>query len=100
MNWLRKLLVIVLTAAPIAVVAMTIPAMILPVAGRAQSVLVLFARSPDPSQLPAQVTILGWQGHWARLDDVGAKSARMLYAQGALFVMPIRKSGCVSLRKA
>jgi hypothetical protein len=93
-------LVTALTAAPIAAAAMTIPAMILPVAGRAQSVFVLFARSPDPSELPVRVTILGWQGHWARLDNVGAKSARTLYAQGALFIMPIRKSGCLSLRKA
>lgn len=98
-GWLRRVAAISLTAAAIAVAALAIPALILPVAGRAQSVLVLFADSPDPGALPPRVTILAWQNHWARLDNVGAKAVRMLYAQGALFIMPIRKSGCLSLRK-
>jgi hypothetical protein len=98
-GWLRRLILTTLTAAAIAMAAMAIPALILPVAGRAQSVFVLFADSPDPEALPPRVTILAWQDHWARLDNVSAKAVRTLYAQGALFIMPIRKSGCLSLRK-
>ena len=99
MIWLRRLLPIVLTGGAIAASAMALPSLILPVAGRGEPALVFFAASPDPSQLPPNATILGWQDHWARLDNVDAAGARALYAQGALFVMPIRKSGCVSLRR-
>jgi hypothetical protein len=98
-GWLRRLAAIFLTAGAIASAAMAIPALILPVGGRAQSVFVLFSHSPDPGALPSRVTILAWQDHWARLDNVSAKAVRTLYAQGALFIMPIRKSGCLSLRK-
>lgn len=94
-----KTLKVAATGLTIAVAAMAIPALIAPFAGRPQSVLALFARSPDPQQLPEQASILGWQTHWARLDDVDPRTVRALYKQGALFVMPIRKSGCVSLRK-
>jgi hypothetical protein len=78
---------------------MIIPALILPVSGRVDSVFVVFADRLDPGALPPRVTILAWQDHWARLDNVSAKAARTLYAQGALFILPIRKIGCLSLRK-
>lgn len=88
-----------LTGGAIAASAMALPSVILPVAGRGEPALVFFAASPNPSRLPREVTILGWQDHWARLDNVDAAGARTLYTQGALFIMPIRKSGCVSLRR-
>jgi len=99
MAWLRWLVPTVSMGLVIAAAAMALPSVILPIAGRAEPALAFFAASPDPSRLPPEVTILGWQDHWARLDNIDAAGARALYAQGALFVMPIRRSGCVSLRK-
>jgi len=99
MSWLATSLKTLGVAAPIAAGAMLLPALILPVAGKAQPVLVLFSDGPHASELPERVSILGWQGHWARLENVDAKTARTLYGNGALFVMPFRKSGCMSYRK-
>lgn len=99
MGWLRRLLAMLLTGSAIAASAMALPSVVLPIAGRAEPALAFFAASPDPSRLPPEVTIFGWQDHWARLDNIDAAGARALYAQGALFIMPIRKSGCISLRR-
>ena len=89
-----------MTALAIAAMAMALPAFILPVAGRPQSAIVIFLGDVNPDSLPASISILSWDKHVARLDGVDAVTARRLYAEGALLVMPFRKSGCMSYRKA
>ena len=84
---------------PIALAAMLLPAVILAVAGQPQSAIVIFAGKIDPDSLPRALSILNWSGNVAKLDGVDATSARALYAEGAVLVMPFRKSGCMSLRK-
>jgi hypothetical protein len=75
--------------------AVLLPAAILPAAGPAQSARVVFAESPDPSQLPEGLSIESWDGHFAMLQGVDAAAARRLYAWGAILVYPVRPSGCV-----
>ena len=100
MSLLRKMLATLVIAVPIAVAAMALQAAILLAAGKPQSVIVLFAKAADPDRLPRNITILSWDAHIARLDGVDAVTARRLYAEGAALVMPFRKSGCISYRKA
>jgi hypothetical protein len=100
MIWLAKLFKTTVIAMSIAIAAMALPALILPVAGQPQSAIVIFAGAVDPGNLPQEVTILNWDRHIARLDGVDAVTARRLYAEGAVLVMPFRKSGCISYRKA
>ncbi|MDB5525460.1 MAG: hypothetical protein JWM58_3223 [Rhizobium sp.] len=87
------------TAVAIALAAMALPAVIFAVAGTQQSAIVVFAKTIDPDGLPRSVSILSWNEHVARLDGIDAKTARALYAEGAVLVMPFRKSGCMSFRK-
>lgn len=100
MSLLLRLLKTLAVAVPIAAVAMVLPAAILLTAGKPQSVIVIFAKTADPDRLPREITILSWDAHIARLDGVDAVTARRLYAEGAALVMPFRKSGCMSYRKA
>ena len=96
---LTKILRFALVSGTIAAAAMCVPAIILVVAGGSQTAAVVFARKPDPAALPGTVSILSWSGRIARLDGVDAESARALHAAGAVLVMPMRKSGCISYRK-
>lgn len=95
-----KILRTIVIAAAIAAAAMTLPAVILAATGTPQSVIVVFARTVHPDSLPRNVTILSWNPRVARLDGIDAAGARRLYAEGAALVMPYRKSGCISYRKA
>lgn len=99
MRLFRRVVKTLATAAPIAAVAMALPVAILPAAGQPQSVIVLFARAADPDRLPRNITILSWDARVARLDGVDAVTARRLYEEGAVLLMPYRKSGCMSYRK-
>jgi hypothetical protein len=81
----------------IAMLAMLLPVVILPMAGPAQAARVVFAEAPDPSRLPAGISIDSWDGHYAVLDGVDASNARKLYAWGALIVYPVRPSGCLAI---
>lgn len=100
MRWPAAVLKTVIIAMPIAVAAMLLPAVILASAGQPQSAIVIFAGQVGPGSLPHAMSILSWNGHVARLDGVDAASARALYAEGAILVMPFRKSGCMSYRKS
>jgi hypothetical protein len=81
----------------IAILAMLLPALILPVAGPAQAARVVFAAAPDLSRLPSGISIESWDGRYAVLDGVDASNARKLYAWGALIVYPVRSSGCLAI---
>lgn len=99
MGWLAKALKATTVATAIAAAAIALPAIILPLAGKPQSAIVVFARTIDPGSLPRTVTILFWSDRVAKLDGIDAVTARRLYAEGAALVMPYRKSGCMSYRK-
>ncbi|MDB5554080.1 MAG: hypothetical protein JWL86_4064 [Rhizobium sp.] len=75
--------------------AVLLPAAILPAVGPAQSARVIFAKAPDPSDLPDGLSIESWDGHFAVLQGVDAVAARRLYAWGAVIVYPVRPSGCI-----
>lgn len=79
----------------IGLAAVSLPAVILPAAGPAQSARVVFARTPDPADLPEGLSIESWNGHFAVLQGVDATAARRLYAWGAVIVYPVRPSGCI-----
>jgi hypothetical protein len=100
MGWLAKVATTIAVVVPIAAAAIALPAIILPLAGEPQAVVVVFARTVDPERLPRTVTILSWSDRVAKLDGIDAITARRLYAEGAALVMPYRKSGCMSYRKA
>jgi hypothetical protein len=85
------------TAIAIAGAAVLLPAMILPVAGAPQAVVVMFMKRPDVTALPSDVAIVDWQAGLARLDNVDARAARALYGLGALLILPMRASGCMAL---
>jgi hypothetical protein len=97
---LGKILKAAAIAIPIAAAAMVLPAAILAATGKPQSAIVIFARPVSPDSLPRDITILSWGDRVARLDGIDAAGARGLYAKGAALVMPYRKSGCMSYRKA
>ena len=97
MSVLRRFGTTLSTVAVLGCAAMLLPALILPAGGPPQSVLVLFGSVPDVATLPNSLTLLAWDGHWARFDNVGAATARRLYGHGALMIVPIRKSGCMGL---
>lgn len=99
MGWLAKVAKTIAVALPIAAAAIALPAIILPLAGKPQSVIVVFARTIDPQSLPRSVSILSWSDRVAKLDGIDAVTARRLYKEGAALVMPYRKSGCMSYRK-
>lgn len=80
-----------------ALVAIAMPALVLPVAGPFQAARVIFLMTPDLSTLPPGVTIDRWQGRHAVLGGVDARVARALYAQGAFMVYPVRSRGCLAL---
>lgn len=79
------------------IAAVTLPVLVLPVAGPAQAARVIFLDSPDLSTLPDGVTIDRWNGPQAILAGVDARAARELYANGALIVYPVRSMGCFAL---
>ena len=83
----------------IAGVAMLLPVVILPAAGKAQTAQVYFAAAPDLRSLPKGVAILEWSAGGASLTGVDAAAARALYRLGALIVYPVRAGGCLGLRK-
>lgn len=85
--------------AAIASVAALIPTVILPLAGPPRAAAAFFASAPDTGRLPDGVSILSWQGGVAMLDGVDAAVARKLYSEGALLVVPVRRSGCMTLRE-
>ena len=80
-----------------ALAAIALPAIVLPFAGPAQAARVVFLDRPDLSALPDGVAIDRWNGRQAILSGVDARAARMLYAQGAVLVYPVRTTGCLSL---
>jgi hypothetical protein len=80
-----------------AIVAVALPALVLPLAGPAQAARVVFLERPDLSILPEGVTIDRWNGRQAVLAGVDAGAARALYARGAVVVYPLRSTGCLSL---
>jgi hypothetical protein len=96
----NKVLKTVAIAIPLAAAAMLLPAAILAAIGEPQSVIVIFVGRVDPDSLPRDVTILSWSDHVAKLDGIDAVTARRLYGKSAALVMPYRKSGCMSYRKA
>jgi hypothetical protein len=98
MGWLARVAKTVAIAVPLAAAAIALPAIILPLMGKPQSVIVVFARTIDPESLPRSVTILSWSDRVARLNGIDAATARRLYAEGAALIMPYRKSGCMSYR--
>jgi hypothetical protein len=100
MSLLGRTLKTAIIALPIAIVAMALPAVILAATGGPQPAIVIFTRPVNPDSLPGDITILSWSEHVARLDGIDAAAARRLYAKGAALVMPSRKSGCMSYRKA
>jgi hypothetical protein len=77
--------------------AITLPAIVLPLTGPARAARVVFLRAPDPSLLPAGVSIDRWRGRNAILSGVDAEAARALYGLGAVMVYPIRSAGCLAL---
>ena len=79
----------------IGLAAVLLPAVILPAAGPARSARVVFAKTPDPANLPEGLSIESWNGHVAVLQGVDAAAARQLYAWGAVIVYPVRPSGCI-----
>lgn len=86
-----------LISASAAIVAIALPAVILPLAGPGQAARVIFLSRPDPSTLPDGVAIDRWDGWQAVLSGVDAKAARDLYAKGAVIVYPLRTTGCLAL---
>lgn len=86
---------LLMTAA--AAVAIALPALVLPLAGPPQAARVVFLARPDPSTLPAGVTVDRWDGRQAVLSGVDARAARALYAGGAVIIYPLRSAGCLSL---
>jgi hypothetical protein len=80
-----------------AVTAIALPVLVLPLSGPARAARVVFLQKPDPSALPEGVTIDRWNGWQMVLAGVDAQAARMLYANGALIVYPVRSAGCLSL---
>ena len=83
-----------------ALAAIALPALILPLAGPARAARVVFLEEPDLSVLPAGVTIDRWSGRQALLAGVDGRAARELYANGALIVYPVRDAGCLALPQA
>lgn len=81
----------------IALAAIVLPMVVLPLAGPARAARVVFLSRPDPSLLPAGVSIDRLSGHQAVLSGVDAKAARALYGLGAVMVYPIRSAGCFAL---
>lgn len=90
--------VMVLTLAA-AIAAITLPALVLPLAGPAQTARVVFFDKPDLSALPDGVSIDRWNGRQVVLAGVDARAARELYANGALIVYPVRGTGCLALSR-
>lgn len=84
-------------AAFAAFAAITLPVLVLPLAGPPRAARVVFLTEPDPSALPDGVTIDSWNGRQMLLAGVGAGAARELYASGALIVYPIGSTGCLTL---
>ncbi|MCB1447539.1 MAG: hypothetical protein KDJ87_17565 [Rhizobiaceae bacterium] len=80
-----------------AMAAIAAPAVVLPMAGPSGAARVIFLRAPDPSALPAGISIDRWNGRRATLTGVDAAVARRLYGLGALIVYPLRRTGCLSL---
>ena len=95
MNGKGKWMRIVLSAGAIALIAMLLPMLILPLAGPAQAARIVFATAIDPARLPEGITIENWDGRYMVLNGVDAAAARKLYALGAAFVYPVRPSGCI-----
>jgi hypothetical protein len=72
-----------------------------------QSAVLAFASSPQtvrvwfahltPGDLPDDVKIVDWQAHSAQLDGVSARAARILYARGALLILPVRRISCLTI---
>ena len=81
----------------LALVAIALPMAVLPLAGPAWAARVVFLSQPDPSLLPAGVSIDRLSGRQAILSGVDAKAARALYGLGAVVVYPIRSAGCFAL---
>ncbi|MBX9457233.1 MAG: hypothetical protein KL863_15055 [Rhizobium sp.] len=82
-----------------AAVAIWLPAAILPLDGPAGAARVVFLHEPAASDLPEGVSIYRWSGRTALLSGVDARSARALYAMGAVFVYPVRATGCLELSR-
>lgn len=80
-----------------AIAAISLPALVLPLAGPARAARVVFLTPPDPSALPEGVAIDRWNGRQAILFGVDARAARALYAKGAVIVYPVRAAGCIAL---
>jgi hypothetical protein len=66
--------------------------------GQAPAALVLFP-SGGPSNLPDGVTVLRWEDNYAVVTDDHPNYVRGLYANGALLVLPFRRSGCLSIAR-
>jgi len=83
--------------AGVALLAVALPALVLPLAGPAGAAHIVFLQSPDPSKLPAGVSIARWDGRQAVLSGVDAEAARALYRLGAIMVYPLRSAGCLAM---
>lgn len=86
-----------LLIAVVALLALALPAAVLPVAGPARAAHIIFLHAPDPALLPKGVTIARWNGRQAVLSGVDAEAARALYRLGAIMVYPLRSAGCLAM---
>ena len=86
-----------LLIALVALLAVAMPAFVLPLAGPARAAHIIFLNPPDPSNLPEGVAIASWSGRQAILSGVDARAARALYRLGAIVVYPLRSAGCITM---
>ncbi|QWW69480.1 hypothetical protein KQ933_07185 [Rhizobium sp. WYJ-E13] len=88
--------------AAIAVIAavFALAAVVFAATGEAPAAMVFPAGSIEPAALPEGVSILRWGRGFTVVTSERSDYVRALYGRGALLVLPLRKSGCLSLRPA
>ncbi|MBB3389288.1 hypothetical protein FHT82_002028 [Rhizobium sp. BK275] len=90
------------TGTAIAVIAAVFAlfAVVFAATGAAPAAMVFPAGSIEPDALPEGISILRWGRGFAVVTSERSDYVRALYGRGALLVLPLRKSGCLTLRPA
>ncbi len=68
--------------------------------GQAPAALLILPPDRFPAGLPDDIRVLRWDRTTAVVTSENPDYVRRLYRAGTLLVLPIRKSGCLSLRPA
>ena len=68
--------------------------------GQAPAALLILPPAGFPTGMPDDIRVLRWDKTTAVVTSENPDYVRRLYRAGTLLVLPIRKSGCLSLRPA